>query len=78
MTKTMTSKAGIVRLHVHIDEEAKTWTCNQCVADNEKLGKEVQPVKVYSYSGGTSNIVRHFSEFHQDTFNTTADAVKGT
>lgn len=58
----MTTKAAVVRQHVHLDEELSIWTCNQCFVEGKSIGK------TYRYTGGTSNIVRHFEEFHSEMF----------
>lgn len=64
----MTSKAAIVRENITLDEESMQWTCNQCFQDRlNKPDMEGKPLKAYSYSC-TSNIARHFEEFHREMF----------
>lgn len=62
--RNMSSKADIVRKYVSIDTIEKKWQCNQCKTEHQ--GKS----KLYSYTGGTSNIVRHFEENHKILFKT--------
>lgn len=58
----MCTKAALVRMHVHLDPDVALWTCNQCFIEGKAVGK------TYKYTGGTSNIVRHFEEFHMAMF----------
>lgn len=61
----MATKAAFVRENITIDEEAMTWTCNQCFQDRMgKPGMENKPLRTYAMIG-TSNIARHFDEFHK-------------
>lgn len=68
MRRKMTTKAAVVRENITIDQESMQWTCNQCFNDRiEKPGMENKPLKAYAYTG-TSNIARHFDEFHKEMF----------
>lgn len=61
------TKANIVRLHIDEDMILRQWTCKQCTKEKEEAGRSPNN-KVYSTRGGTSNIVRHFEDHHNELF----------